>query len=372
MPETVEAKHRIVYRDENAFGSHPFLGGLWRVANGDLVCAFMRADCTYESGSVNHDRITMSRRQMCTIRSRDGGRSWDAASLQPIFETPEPAGEQVGPTSDESGDFDLSSADSIVAMGSSPALLIPEATPWMRLSTDGGVNWRRPIRIPTAQFASLSGHGGFARRQDGLWIAGLTAASADGRRRRPVLYGSCDGRDWAFLSFITPAAFDDEVDAPPLVTPRFGAHRYMYPRPLPLRDGRLICSVRSQRDPVGTLWTEIFESEDMGRTFRFLSRVNDWGAPGDLVEMADGRLVCVYGYRRAPYGIRYRISEDGGRRWGREGILRQDGGSWDLGYPRVMEIEPGRLLAVYYMNLAGEAQAGGGVRHVASSEFSPG
>ena len=38
------------------------------------------------------------------------------------------------------------------------------------------------------------------------------------------------------------------------------------------------------------------------------------------------------------------LSEDDGRTWGREIILRDDGGSWDLGYPRVIEHEAGRLL----------------------------
>jgi hypothetical protein len=88
--------------------------------------------------------------------------------------------------------------------------------------------------------------------------------------------------------------------------------------------------------------------------------------------MSDGRIVCVYGYRLPPYGIRARISEDGGRRWGSEIVLRDDGGSWDLGYPRVVETEPGTLLAVYYFNRADDPlQLNGGVRHIARTIFSP-
>ncbi len=64
------------------------------------------------------------------------------------------------------------------------------------------------------------------------------------------------------------------------------------------------------------IWTDIYESEDGARTWRFLSRVNDWGAPGDIVEMRDGRIACVYGYRINRFGIRARISADGGRSWG--------------------------------------------------------
>jgi hypothetical protein len=86
--------------------------------------------------------------------------------------------------------------------------------------------------------------------------------------------------------------------------------------------------------------------------------------------MRDGRVVCVYGYRTMPSGVRYKVSEDGGRTWGREYILRDDGGSWDVGYPRVIEVEPGKLLAVYYINLKNDpVQMNGGIRHIAWSMF---
>jgi hypothetical protein len=98
--------------------------------------------------------------------------------------------------------------------------------------------------------------------------------------------------------------------------------------------------------------------------------VNDWGAPGDLARMRDGRIACVYGYRLPPFGLRARLSEDEGRTWGREIVLRDDGGSWDLGYPRVVEHEPGRLLTVYYMNRKDDPiQMNGGVRHIAQTVF---
>jgi hypothetical protein len=100
--------------------------------------------------------------------------------------------------------------------------------------------------------------------------------------------------------------------------------------------------------------------------------VTDWGAPGDLVQMRDGRVACVYGYRVRPYGIRARISEDGGETWGGEIVLREDGGSWDLGYPRVIEHSPGRLLCIYYMNTSDDpVQMNGGVRHIAQTIFTP-
>jgi hypothetical protein len=53
-------------------------------------------------------------------------------------------------------------------------------------------------------------------------------------------------------------------------------------------------------------------------------------------------------------------------------VLRDDGGSWDLGYPRVIEHAAGRLLCVYYMNLKNDPiQLNGGVRHIAQTVFTP-
>ena len=365
--------HRVVYRHDRQFNNQPFLGGLWRVASGELVLAFMSADCAYDTlGNVSHNVVMLGRRFMRTVRSADNGNSWDTAEMGTVYETPEPEGFDDGPSKPEPPLPATHNPDILVALGASPTLLVPEATTWVRISTDGGLSWRRPFRLPMSKFASLSGHGSFLRRSDGLWMVGLTATSHDAWIRRPLTYASLDGADWRFLSFVTPSSTDREVDAPPANIPRFSPHRYMYPRLIELKNGHILASVRCQRDPTGAMWTEIYESQDGGRTFGFLSRVNDWGAPGDLVEMQDGRIACAYGYRVKPYGVRCRLSEDGGVTWGREMILRDDGGSWDLGYPRVIEHETGRLLVIYAFNRADDPiQLDGGVRHIASTEFTP-
>ena len=91
-----------------------------------------------------------------------------------------------------------------------------------------------------------------------------------------------------------------------------------------------------------------------------------------LLRLGDGRLLVSYSYRVKPYGIRARISEDDGRTWGPELILRDDGGSWDLGYPRSVELGTGQVMTVYYFNRADDPiQCNGGVRHIAGTIFTP-
>ena len=67
-----------------------------------------------------------------------------------------------------------------------------------------------------------------------------------------------------------------------------------------------------------------------------------------------------------------RLSADGGRTWERELVLRDDGGSHDLGYPRVVQLADGRVLAAYSSNCADDSiQYEGGVRHIAATIFTP-
>ena len=66
--------------------------------------------------------------------------------------------------------------------------------------------------------------------------------------------------------------------------------------------------------------------------------------------LRDDRLALAYGCRAQPFGIRLRLSTDGGDFWGEEVTLRADGGTSDIGYPKVVAMNGGDLLVVYYFN----------------------
>jgi hypothetical protein len=368
--------HSIVYRNEREFCGWPFYCGLWRVASGDLVAGFKRIATAYGTeAEVSHERLTFRRGDLFLIRSSDNGASWNAETLTHVHRLDMTADEilEQGPRSYlPEGPLDLESPDTVIMTGAVPAFLKPDSQAWLRASTDGGRTWRRHILLPMCGLPSLSGNGSAMVRSDGMSLIGLAMTTDGGWVNRPLVYASRDGMEWRFLSFITPesgvgSAVSDR--AGPFI---YGAIRQFYPRLVELHDGSILASVRFQREARDVIWTDVYRSRDGGLTWAFLSRVTDWGAPGDLVQMADGRIVCVYGYRVRPWGIRARVSEDGGESWGGEIILRDDGGSWDLGYPRVIEHVPGRLLAIYYMNTADDpVQMNGGVRHIAQTIFTP-
>jgi hypothetical protein len=349
-----DAAHTTVYRADDEFSAWPFNGGLWQVDGDEVLVAFFNNSCDYSvPDNLDHVRISTYGR-LLTRRTRDGGRTWEDAGL--IGESV-PTSERVlyGPDPDL-GPVDLSDPDVLLSSWSAWDFAAPDAQPWIRFSEDAGESWSRPSPLPMYQFEKIQGRPCYVTRPDGTIVLTLTGKSESDPYLRPIAYASFDGgRNWTFLSYV--AGSDDYMTC--------------LPSPTLLDDGRIVAAVRVNPTST-TLWTELYESADGGRTWSFLSRPNDTGAPGTLTELSDGRLLYVYGYRRPPYGIRARLSDDGGRTWGREYVLRDDGANADLGYPRTVELPDGDVLSVYYFNAPeADVPADGGVRYVAATRFSP-
>jgi hypothetical protein len=68
--------------------------------------------------------------------------------------------------------------------------------------------------------------------------------------------------------------------------------------------------------------------------------------------LEDGRILCSYGYRRDPFGVRACFSSDSGQSWDVENevVLRTDGGGADLGYPSSVQLPDGCILTSYYIH----------------------
>lgn len=126
------------------------------------------------------------------------------------------------------------------------------------------------------------------------------------------------------------------------------------PHAIQLKSGRILAHVRVQREGVFTIYQSV--SDDGGGTFGELKPLavpegSFNGSPPHLLERSGGEVVLVYGRRIPPFGQRARVSRDGGETWGQEIVLREDGESWDLGYPASAECADGSILTVYYQRL---------------------
>ena len=151
---------------------------------------------------------------------------------------------------------------------------------------------------------------------------------------------------------------------------------------LRLKDGRLVCFMRTHVNPSGDAKNMVMTiSEDDGFSWTPPKWTNIWGYPADLIMLADGRYLMVYGYRRPPYGTRGMVSEDGVT-WdvANEFVIREggvpsssgvfspssslgwdagegDGGGIDhdnpglfqhIGYPTVVQAPDGAIVACYH------------------------
>src|SRR5262249_54802637 len=87
---------------------------------------------------------------------------------------------------------------------------------------------------------------------------------------------------------------------------------YEEPALLRLRDGRLVCLMRTHVNPSGDARNlALTLSEDEGQSWTPPRWTDIWGYPAELIALRDGRYLMVYGYRRPPYGVRGCVSEDG-------------------------------------------------------------
>ena len=392
---TKNVEHAVVYRRENEFASHPYVRGFWENAAGHLICNFSLATVDYRGDPHKLAHIDLVRsaggRRAVTVRSEDRGKTWAVSNEDPNRPSNDVRAPQVGvdgkPGSlDEIAPIDYTDKDVLLSNFNyqylrDDALIkdfyeslkslveAPERQVFIRVSKNAGRTWSRSVMLPLDGLYSLAAVESSTVRPDGRCLLFLNAAARQGATSRPLVYRSTDdGTSFHFLSFVTP---NDES--------RYGGLNQMYPRGLMLPNGRLLCTVRIDRDWAGDMWTEVHKSDDGGRTWQFLSRASDFGAPGAPLRMSDGRLVIVYGSRLPTAGVRAVVSEDEGATWGPEIIVRDDGGSWDVGYPRVWEAAPGKIGAIYYFNSKDDPVqvkpvdtlwGAGGVRFIARSFFS--
>ena len=121
------------------------------------------------------------------------------------------------------------------------------------------------------------------------------------------------------------------------------------PSTLRLGPAELLTAIRRRSGP--RRWIETYRSEDNALSWRIDTvPAPDLGEgnPPSMISLADGRVCLTYGYRAAPFGVRARISADGGRTWQDEIVLRNHGGGRDVGYPRSVQRSDGKVVTVYY------------------------
>lgn len=115
-------------------------------------------------------------------------------------------------------------------------------------------------------------------------------------------------------------------------------------------NGDIVAMMRTEPIPGSKMWVN--RSSDRGKTWGEAKETPLHGHPAHLLRLKDGRLLCSYGLRDQPIGIRVCISPDDGRTWPAENIMTLRTGpdfKRDSGYPITLQADDGTLLTVYYL-----------------------
>jgi hypothetical protein len=216
----------------------------------------------------------------------------------------------------------------------------------VRRSEDAGLNWSAPRVLPPVPGAlgtvpgARPDAGGSVRGRAIIWQDEVLVA---GYGWHPTLPGGAVGthlyrgtdraRTWTFG---TPIARDLS-----------GAVSFFEPALALAANGDIVAFLRTSGadDRIATT-----RSTDGGRSFGPWQLHETRGHPCDPLPLADGRVLLVYGYRHAPFGIRARLLDPdlGSIDDAEELIISDDGVSSDLGYPSAVELDDGRVLVVFY------------------------
>ena len=132
------------------------------------------------------------------------------------------------------------------------------------------------------------------------------------------------------------------------------------PHTFALKDGTLLTHIRVQRTKGAHMFT-IYQSKstDNGQTWSVPSPLLDplGGSPPHIFQHSSGMLICTYGYRQTPFGVKAMFSKDNGETWDAGYDIYVNGVSSDLGYPSTVELSDGSMLTVFYAHPAEGAPA---------------
>lgn len=123
------------------------------------------------------------------------------------------------------------------------------------------------------------------------------------------------------------------------------------PHAVVLDDGTILVHIRIDDYDAGIFTIYQSKSYDSGKTWTKPEQLLpiSGGSPPHILKHSSGMLICTYGHRKAPYGIKAMFSSDSGETWdcGYD-IYLSDVNDSDIGYPSSVELEDGSILTIFY------------------------
>ena len=331
-----DVQHVRVYSEEGRFAGWPANLGIWSWEN-EILVGFVEADYRNEGGFHDYDQSTA---QDLFARSKDGGLTWTIENAYAHGQTAARYNNRLGDKAEEpsalSEAIDFTHPDFALTFQRQTNDIGPSH---FYYSYNRGEQWRGPFALPNL------GTPGIATRTDYLvsgqreLLAFFTVAKSNEKEGRVLVARTTDGaQSWRRHAWIGPEPEGFEI----------------MPSSVRLSPSDILTVIR-RRESSGKSLLASYLSQDNGRSWQRLtdpvSSTGDGGSPPALVEMQDGRLALAYAVRSENGSrIAVKVSSDGGRTWSDETVLRADGASGDIGYPRMVQRPDGKLVVVYYWN----------------------
>lgn len=323
------ARHVIVSHDVREFAGWPANEGCW--AWGDEILVGYTVGRYVDRGE-KHSIDPKGPEDLCFSRSLDGGLTWrremqtDAKAFRAIKDG-KPGSVPSGRKINFEGD----------------GFILKMRYDVFHFSEDRGRNWQGPYNIKKFDDPALVARSNYMVTGTDSALLFLTSSPVmtPGRRGRSFVANmSGGGARFDFLSWIgkDPGEGLSERELPAFST---------MPSAVQIKPEHIVCALRQRVNK--RKWTDVFESVDNARTWRHISVLETGSTnPAAIVHLGGGKLAGIYGARNKPYGLRAKISQDGGKTWGKEIVLRDDGLTWDLGYPRAVVRADGTIVITYY------------------------
>jgi len=351
----------VIYEDERFYSSFPSIVSR---PDGELLVAFRRAPDRrryFAPGCTHADPNSY----LVLVRSRDLGQTW---SEEPELIYAHPLGGSQDPCM-------VQLSDGSLLVTSYAWLLLPQEGVehaseetlhpvfgwkftflggYLMRSCDAGHSWQGPIVPPQVSEQATyypnvpipaMNRGAMTQGSDGklYWAVATSPREQFGHTVLNLMVSENGGLDWAHVSRI---AADDKV-------------HFNETSMIETAGGDLVAFVRTAGfDDHGV----VVRSKDRGQSWEPWEDMGVVGHPYHALRLPDDRVFLIYGYRHEPYGVRARVLDAECTDFsGEEIVLRDDGGSSDLGYPWSCVCADGRVLAAYYLNREN------GTRHIAGT-----
>ena len=338
----VKGKDVIVYRNEASYSHNAVVEQL---QDGQLLVVIQEQN----RRPLRSHNDPSSRAVL--LRSTDGGNTWDPTTKTTVVDTPNEANNDpsIRQLSDGTlivnyftwrcgNEQEVPTEHAYVRTLDGIHYAWTTGTHTMR-SSDGGSSWENPVTVPSPTGDDTLVSDPIIELPDGQLMIPLYASYPGEMDHVLVMRSQDGGRSWG--------------EPTTVIRDLLGQMDFNEPSLLYLPSGKLICMMRAHRAREQEYGYFLYQSDsdDLGQTWSPVRRTLIWGHPPHLLRLQSGNILCVYGYRRPPYGVRACLSHDDGQTWDLENelILRCDGIDADVGYPTSIQLADGRIFTVWYL-----------------------